>query len=979
MAIIRIDLTKEDEIERFPDGKCLGHMGEHNVNKIEITPPTKMTSLNPVYYVVDFGVGEWYDPKILESSRFTELPIVIDVVQDLSLNKNIGIQVKAYGSNNDLIAISDKLCGFYFEEGLIGSIEDMTGTFKDVSKELYDYISTNNDRNDANESDIEANKNRLDGIDSDISFINDTLDGMETRITNNAYSISTNRNLINKNIEDIQAIDAKLDGAIVEISDKNNDAMSKYSAEKVIEMFNDGIFMTWNGSEIISCSERNNEGYKNAVITFIRRDSYVPATSRIVIMHDKTITNPETDLTSRMLTIDEIETLYNVDDDYLSKNDAEDIYQTKVSELNKIPYDYISDQPDLTRFENTSDFVDGIDDHMNNMFYSKNEINSKIEEINNTIDNIDPARIFDIYTGSNTTTLYSAIDIKRAYDDHKVMMFNKQPIINMWFVQSFGTLSAHFEYIEAFTGNPSDRIELPYKSVGITNNDKTRNYIFNHNPLRSFITPEDLDSIKNFSANHYTKDQIDNALASVNLLYPNRVYELFHGYSTTGNGIIEYEQSKYDANDINNVINNGGVFSYKGFVILDYIFGLRNGKAIAYMEYIDGSTNQVKKISVDTFYYDGQNISRINPEPSTKRFTTDTEMNDKQNKLISGTNIKTINGNSVLGNGDITISTGVVDYDSLENRPKINGLYLTHDRSFEDLGMDDVFTYTERIEAAKYATTWSGYLRNSEFMELMMGIQTFDYALTTQVVREYTYADETVTWYKPSGVIQSGKIGMFSKYVNRNLSTWKPLFENMDTINEFFSELNNTWAWSDDYICKYIKYVPGDGLYLYIPTLGKVAVLKETGSSNIVYFDMSAITESGLPDGGNSGDGLYLDSNGNPVWKPSLTNGNGIVINDNQISIDETVVAKLSDIPSEYTANNISYDDTAEYAEGSIGAQISELKSSVDEIKTYAAESELLIDIILNGSTLVYHDDTGYYLSDEENDSFQGSVMEVEY
>jgi hypothetical protein len=33
-----------------------------------------------------------------------------------------------------------------------------------------------------------------------------------------------------------------------------------------------------------------------------------------------------------------------------------------------------------------------------------------------------------------------------------------------------------------------------------------------------------------------------------------------------------------------------------------------------------------------------------------------TDISGKQNTLVSGTNIKTINGNSVLGSGDIAIS-----------------------------------------------------------------------------------------------------------------------------------------------------------------------------------------------------------------------------------------------------------------------------------------------------------------------------------
>lgn len=45
---------------------------------------------------------------------------------------------------------------------------------------------------------------------------------------------------------------------------------------------------------------------------------------------------------------------------------------------------------------------------------------------------------------------------------------------------------------------------------------------------------------------------------------------------------------------------------------------------------------------------------------------------DKQDKLVSGTNIKTINGESVLGSGDITISGGgSTDWNDITNKPTI--------------------------------------------------------------------------------------------------------------------------------------------------------------------------------------------------------------------------------------------------------------------------------------------------------------------
>ena len=65
----------------------------------------------------------------------------------------------------------------------------------------------------------------------------------------------------------------------------------------------------------------------------------------------------------------------------------------------------------------------------------------------------------------------------------------------------------------------------------------------------------------------------------------------------------------------------------------------------------------------------------------------------KQDALVSGINIKTINSQSILGSGDIEISSGggtggTTDYDELVNHPKINGVELVGDKSTSELGID---------------------------------------------------------------------------------------------------------------------------------------------------------------------------------------------------------------------------------------------------------------------------------------------------
>lgn len=58
----------------------------------------------------------------------------------------------------------------------------------------------------------------------------------------------------------------------------------------------------------------------------------------------------------------------------------------------------------------------------------------------------------------------------------------------------------------------------------------------------------------------------------------------------------------------------------------------------------------------------------------------------KQDVLVSGENIKTINGKSVLGGGDIVIDgEGTKNYDDLINKPRINGVELAGNRTAKEL------------------------------------------------------------------------------------------------------------------------------------------------------------------------------------------------------------------------------------------------------------------------------------------------------
>lgn len=69
----------------------------------------------------------------------------------------------------------------------------------------------------------------------------------------------------------------------------------------------------------------------------------------------------------------------------------------------------------------------------------------------------------------------------------------------------------------------------------------------------------------------------------------------------------------------------------------------------------------------------------------------DIEDTSKQEILISGTNIKTINGSSILGQGNIEISggSGTSNYTQLLNKPKINNIELNENKTSSDLNLQD--------------------------------------------------------------------------------------------------------------------------------------------------------------------------------------------------------------------------------------------------------------------------------------------------
>lgn len=77
--------------------------------------------------------------------------------------------------------------------------------------------------------------------------------------------------------------------------------------------------------------------------------------------------------------------------------------------------------------------------------------------------------------------------------------------------------------------------------------------------------------------------------------------------------------------------------------------------------------------------------------------TAATSYHSYQEQLVSGTNIKTINGESILGEGNLDISGGggATDYTQLTNKPQINSVELSGNKSLSDLGIQPAGNYIE--------------------------------------------------------------------------------------------------------------------------------------------------------------------------------------------------------------------------------------------------------------------------------------------
>ena len=116
------------------------------------------------------------------------------------------------------------------------------------------------------------------------------------------------------------------------------------------------------------------------------------------------------------------------------------------------------------------------------------------------------------------------------------------------------------------------------------------------------------------------------------------------------------------------------------------------------------------------------------------------DLSTKQDTLQSGINIKTINGNNILGGGNLEIQTGgggTTDYSQLTSKPKINNVELNGNKTTSDLGIN-IPTKTSDL------TNDSGFLTSET-----------EPAFNASVAKNITNSDVT-NWNSKQAQLQSG-------------------------------------------------------------------------------------------------------------------------------------------------------------------------------------------------------------------------------
>lgn len=148
-------------------------------------------------------------------------------------------------------------------------------------------------------------------------------------------------------------------------------------------------------------------------------------------------------------------------------------------------------------------------------------------------------------------------------------------------------------------------------------------------------------------------------------------------------------------------------------------------------------------------------------DDSTHRVVTDTEKttwSGKQDALVSGTNIKTINNTSLLGSGDIEVGADIPQQDTAPSNPQEDDLWIDTDDSGYQLVVDSTVSTTSTNPIENQAIT--NFVKGVELyynvngttgtVNLSDSVANYDYIEIFFKQSEYTNVYSSVKLYKPN-------------------------------------------------------------------------------------------------------------------------------------------------------------------------------------------------------------------------------------
>lgn len=236
-----------------------------------------------------------------------------------------------------------------------------------------------------------------------------------------------------------------------------------------------------------------------------------------------------------------------------------------------------------------------------------------------------------------------------------------------------------------------DNLPIPkYTSELINDSD-----FINSDYLKDYVTEDDLNS-----KGYITESELDDIIGGLGGNVPYVVFENIQyteNFRVVGdlNKVVEAVKNKtpYLAY-YHNVTTIYGV--YNALYLVDFAkFDVATNSGSFYFHIEGGDNTNKHRTNEIPFTFDGTNYKTGSLQYTTHSYATTAQLDTKQNVLVSGETIKTINGENLLGEGNIEISGGgggsnIVsltqsEYDELVNTGQVDNetMYLITDEAIE--------------------------------------------------------------------------------------------------------------------------------------------------------------------------------------------------------------------------------------------------------------------------------------------------------